>query len=195
MKIVKTKNDIDGDMYCVATKENYEKLIEFGYKRFDRFGDKFYNLKQYKKDDVIQILCGELYWYDNEFKKGIEFEFAQNQDLQNLDFSVSKLGFIEPTNFEANIFSIYQSKSTTEYIGCINRNIPAKWDCNGNCLNISPVYNLHKEYKQVLYTKENSPGCFPKQKFKVSCTECVSESLEKCGWRRATNDEIKYFLS
>lgn len=193
MKIVRTKEDIVGDMYCAATKENYEKLIELGYKRWECSFNNFYDHAYYKLTAIIQLTCKsmDMYWYDERDKKGAEFKFDESDNK----FSVSQVGFVEPTSFDAKIFSCYKSQTTTEYIGVVNKNIPAKWDFNGNCLNPSLGYSLYKEYKQVLYTKENAPGFLPKQKFKVSCTSGMSKSLEEGGWRKATNNEIQAFMS
>lgn len=192
MKIVRTKDDIVGDMYCAATKENYEKLIEMGYDRL-KYADKFYEMSKYISTDIIQLTrkSMDMYWHGERDKKGTEFKFDESDNK----FSVSQVGFVEPTSFDAKIFSCYKSQTTTEYIGVVNKNIPAKWDFYGNCLNPTSGFNLYKEYKQVLYTKENAPGFLPKQKFKVSCTTGMSKSLEEGGWRKATNNEIQAFMS
>lgn len=192
MKIVRTKEDIIGDMYCSATKENYEKLIELGYERL-KYADKFYEMSNYISTDIIQFISESVYmhWYAERYKKGTEFKFDESDNK----FSVSQVGFVEPTSFDAKIFSCYKSQTTTEYIGVVNKNIPAKWDFNGNCLNPTSGFDLYKEYKQVLYTKENAHGFLPKQKFKVSCTARMSKSFEEGGWRKATNKEIQSFMS
>lgn len=50
-----------------------------------------------------------------------------------------------------------------------------------------------KNINKKIYTKLNSPGFNPKQKFKVSWTEKMSKGLEESGWKLATNEEIEGF--
>ena len=107
--------------------------------------------------------------------------------------NIESLGFLTPETFIAQIFSIYQLTNTTEYIGVVNKNIPAKWLADGTCVNPGKGYSLYKEYKQRIYTKLNSFGFNPKQKFKVSWTEKMSIGLEQSGWRLVTNNEIENF--
>jgi len=191
MKIVKTKDDIVGDMYCAATKENYEKLIKLGYDAWKCSNEYFYKLPRYELTDVIQLSTNynTMHWYDEIDKRGTEFKFEDAQD----DLSLHALGFLEPETFNVKIFSCYTSNDVKEYIGVVNGYLPAKWNSDGICLNPSKGYNLYREYKQVLYTKDNNPGFYPKQKFIVSRTELNSKHLEETGWRKATNAEIETF--
>lgn len=106
---------------------------------------------------------------------------------------ISRLEFLEPETFKAEIFKIFGGIDFVEYIGVVNDNIPAKWLADGTCVNPGKGYTLYKEYKQRIYTKLNSLGFNPKQKFKVSWTEKMSIGLEQSGWRLATNNEIQGF--
>ena len=193
MIIVKSKEDIKPGMYCKLTKENYEKVKELGFKvAYDTF-DGFLNNRTYQPTDIFTF--GGCYniasWEDirhayRYLDNDDEFQFQEEIS----DFSVQQLGFLEPESFKAQIFTRFMTKTACEYIGAVNGNIPAKWDSTGICLNPSQGYNLYKEYNQRIYTKPNSPGFYPKQKFKISWTEAMSKSLEQAGWILATDEEI-----
>lgn len=106
---------------------------------------------------------------------------------------LSRLEFLEPETFKVEILKIFGGVGFVEYIGTINECIPAKWNAEGVCLIPSEKYNLYKEYRQRIYTKPNSPGFYPKQKFKISWTEKMSIILENRGWKLATNEQIEGF--
>ena len=109
------------------------------------------------------------------------------------EFLVKELGFCNPKSFNIEILKIIGGRNDIEYIGTVNNNVPAKWNAEGICLNLSSEYNLYKEYKQRIYTKLNAKEFYPLQKFIVSSTEKMSTTLENQGWRLATNDEIEEF--
>lgn len=194
--IVKSKEDIKPGMYCKAIEYNFNELKKLGFKLpYDEFS-KLISSRFYQHSDV---LCYEEYgivWKDRysviDACEGIHYvEFTFQEEFPQ--FSVENVGFMEPESFKAQIFTQYRTATSTEYIGAVNGNIPAKWDANGQCLNPSSGYNLYKEYKQRIYTKKNSPDFYPRQKFKISWTEAMSTGLEQSGWILATNDEIEQF--
>lgn len=196
MKIIKTAEDLlHRDFWCYATRENYDALqklgiTEFCYESFDVYIEHL----DYVANDVFNLLAKdgleEVHWYSYMNRVGEEFSFDVNvKSLANTeDFE-----FQEPVGFTVEILKVYKSVETTEYIGVINDNIPAKWNVEGVCLYPSIAYNLYREYKQRIYTKLNTPGFFPKQKFKISWTEKMSQGLEQSGWKLATNEEIDVF--
>lgn len=195
MKIIKTAEDLlNGDFWCYATRENYDALQKLGITDFcyDSF-DEFLNNPTKQRNDVFNLLADEgleeVHWYNYEDKIGEEFSFEFNVKSS----CIEDFGFQEPVGFSIEILKVYKSDETTEYIGVINDNIPAKWNSDGICVNPSAGYNLYREYKQRIYTKLNTPGFFPKQKFKVSWTEKMSQGLEQSGWKLATNEEIDAF--
>lgn len=198
MKIIKTAEDLlNGDFWCYATRENYDALQELGitkfcYESFEEYIDS--PIKQY--NDVFNLLSDEsleeVHWYDYEHRRGEKFGFDFNTDIQKSS-NLEDYGFQEPDSFTVEILKVFKSDESTEYIGVINDNIPAKWNSEGECLYPSSVYNLYREYKQRIYTKQNTPGFFPKQKFKISWTEKMSLGLEQSGWKLATNEEIDLF--
>ncbi len=178
MKIVRTKEDITKNTQCRATEENYNTLKNFGLCCYHGDWESISDEHNFLDTDIL--LIGEevsyFAWFDYADKLGEEFvleEFLTNRD------NLESLGFLTPETFEVNIFSIYRSASVTEYIGVVNKNISAKWLADGTCVNPSKGYSLYKEYKQKIYTKLNSSGFNPKQKFKVSWTEAMSLGLEK----------------
>lgn len=197
MKIIKTKEDLlNRDFWCYASRENYDALQKLGITGFcyDSF-DAFLNNPTKRHNDVFNLLANEgleeVHWYNYEDKIGEEFSFEFN--IKSLS-CIEDFGFQEPAGFSVEILKVYKSDETIEYIGVINDNIPAKWNAEGECLYPSIAYKLYKEYKQRIYTKQNTPGFFPKQKFKVSWTEKMSQGLEQSGWKLATNEEIAGFI-
>lgn len=198
MKIVKRIEDIQGDMWCYATRENYYALKTLGYKSSIIFSwSDIINHESYKSDDIFLFnTSGNFGWYELLYKQGIEVSFdlkngAEKESSPNItDLFLNK--FVYPDNFNIEIFKILGTGKNIEYIGIVN-NIPAKWDFNGVCVNPSKSYSLYREYKQRIYTKPNTAEFHPKQKFIISSTEKMSSTLEKQGWRLATNDEIEEF--
>lgn len=195
IKTIKTKEDLKGEsLWCYATRENYEALKTLGitgfyYETFDgyKMGD------DYKSTDVFCFsTSSNVCWCSYENREGDEITFDDSITNQKLS-NVESFGFQEPQTFSAQILKVYNSKEITEYIGCINNNTPAKWSFDGTCIFPGNTYSLFKEYKQRIYTKENSPRFSPKQKYKFSWTEKMSLQLEQSGWRRVTNEEIESF--
>lgn len=198
MKIIKTKEDLlNGDFWCYATRENYNALQKLGITKFcyGSFQEYLDNCI-FDTTDVFQFLhdatAFEAKWYNRGDRRGEEFGFDFNSDIQKSS-SIEDYGFQEPSEFTVEILKVFKSDESTEYIGVINDNIPAKWNAEGKCLNPSAAYNLYREYKQRIYTKQNTTGFSPKQKFKVSWTEKMSLQLEQSGWKLATNEEIEGF--
>ena len=204
MKIVKTKEDITKNTWCRATEENFNALKKFGLDSYHSDWEYISDEHNFLDTDILFIGADVSYfsWYYYSDKLGEEFildislkeEFEEESD-ESLTYrgNLESLGFLTPETFNAQIFSIYQSTNTTEYIGVVNKNIPAKWLADGTCVSPSKGYTLYKEYKQRIYTKLNSSGFNPKEKFKVSWTEKMSIGLEQSGWRLATNEEIEGF--
>ena len=192
MKIVRTKEDITKNTWCRATEENFNALKKFGLD--SSHSDWEYISDAYNFLDTDILFIGEevnyFVWFDYDDKIGEEFVLEESLIHRG---NIESLGFLTPETFIAQIFSIYQLTNTTEYIGVVNKNIPAKWLADGTCVNPGKGYTLYKEYKQKIYTKLNSSGFNPKQKFKVSWTEKMSIGLEQSGWRLATNEEIQGF--
>ena len=200
MKIVRTKEDITKNIWCRATEENFNALKKLGLGSYHSDWESISDEHNFLDTDIL--LIGEevsyFAWYDYSDKLGEEFAFGISLKEESEEFlthrdNLESLGFLTPETFDAIIFSIYRSTNGTEYIGVVNKNIPAKWLSDGTCVNPSKGYSLYKEYKQKIYTKLNSSGFNPKQKFKVSWTEKMSLGLEQSGWRLATNDEIHGF--
>ena len=194
MIIVKSKEDIKPGMYCKLTKENYEKVKELGFEVAYNTFEGFLKNPTYKQTDVFSFYIpnvGYASWESVRYDTDNEFQFQE----EIYQFSVQNCGFIEPEAFKAQIFTRFMTRTDCEYIGVVNGNIPAKWDSSGICFYPSKGYNLYKEYKQRIYTKPNSSGFHPKQKFKISWTEAMSKSLEASGWILATNEEIDGFKS
>ena len=204
MKIVRTKEDISKNIWCKATEENFNALKKLGLCSYHSDWENISNEHNFLDTDILSIReeVNWFAWYDyvdrlgnEEFVLDISLKEECNifeESLIHKD-NLEALGFLTPETFNARIFSIYKSDKTTEYIGVVNKNIPAKWLADGTCVNPSKGYTLYKEYKQKIYTKLNSPGFSPKQKFKVSWTEKMSISLEQSGWKLATNEEIDGF--
>lgn len=187
MKIIRTKEDIQGDMWCRATEENFNALCNLG--MIGISWDSIVSRSDFMNSDIFFLLeNGKYIWQSDEYKSGIEVQLESKEDSL-----VKRFGFIEPETFKFEILKVYNNSKETEYIGTVNNNVPAKWNSEGICLNLSSEYNLYKEYKQRIYTKPNSIGFYPKQKFIISSTEKMSTSLEKQGWVLATNDEIENF--
>lgn len=195
MKVVTRLEDINTEIWCFATKENFEFLksigIKFHYNAFEEFSNQedFDNLDVFRfaKSEYTPYYTG--YWCSRNHKQGIQFicELDKTSEL------IKNLGFIKPDNFNIEIFKILGTGKNTEYIGIINNNTPAKWNSEGVCLIPGNTYNLYKEYKQRIYTKPNTAEFYPRQKFIISSTEKMSTSFEKQGWRLATNEEIEEF--
>lgn len=189
MKIVRNKNDIQGDMWCRATEENYNVLQKLGFKSRHEEYEEIVNDKDFDNSDIFQLSDSEyVEWRSYGKRVGEEVSF----NLEDVRGLVS-LGFQEPETFQVEILKIYKSDEITEYIGTVNNNVPAKWNSEGICLNLSSEYNLYKEYKQRIYTKKNTPGFYPKRKFKISWTEKMSLGLEQSGWKLTTTEEIEFF--
>lgn len=188
MKIVKRIEDIQGDMWCRATEVNFNSLIKLGFRSHTEW---IYILTdhEFHESDIFVLQDDARYikWCSCLAVTGEEISF----DLNTSNSSLLELGFMEPETFKVEILKIYNDSKETEYIGTVNNSVPAKWNSEGICLNLSSEYNLYKEYKQKIYTKPNSIGFYPKQKFIISSTEKMSISLEKQGWRLATNEEIE----
>lgn len=192
MKLVKTKEDITKNTWCRATEENYNTLKNFGLDCYH--GDWESISVEHNFLDTDILLIGEevsyFAWFDYDDELGEEFVLEESLIHRG---NIESHGFLTPETFIAQIFSIYQSANATEYIGVVNKNIPAKWLADGTCVIPGEKYNLYNEYKQRIYTKHNSPGFYPKHRFKISWTEKMSLGLEKSGWRLATNEEIEGF--
>ena len=192
MKIVRTKEDITKNTWCRATEENFNALKKFGLDSSHSGWEYISDAYNFLDTDVL--LIGEevsyFAWFDYADELGEEFVLEESLIHRG---NIESHGFLTPETFIAQIFSIYQLTNTTEYIGVVNKNIPAKWLADGTCVNPGKGYSLYKEYKQRIYTKLNSFGFNPKQKFKVSWTEKMSIGLEQSGWRLVTNNEIENF--
>ena len=194
MKIVKTKEDITKNSWCRATEENFNALKKLGLRNSHSDWESMSNKYNFLDTDILFIGEDNYFsWYDYSDKSGEEFvlDILLKEEYQSS--LLSRLGFIEPETFKAEIFKIFGAIDFVEYIGVVNDNIPAKWLADGTCVNPGKGYTLYKEYKQRIYTKLNSLDFKPKQKFKVSWTEKMSNGLEQSGWRLATNDEIQGF--
>ena len=194
MKLVKRIEDIQDDMWCRATEENFNVLRKLGLDCGQKVWKEISDDPSFLSTDILFIGENTIYfsWYDYADRSGDEFTF--NQEPQEPQGSLlSRLEFLEPETFKVEILKIFEGVGFVEYIGVVNENIPAKWNSDGVCLNPSKGYSLFREYKQRIYTKENAPGFNPKQKFKISWTEKMSFGLEKSGWRLATNEEIESF--
>lgn len=188
MKIIKSKEDIVGYMWCRATEENFNALKKLGFKSHHEEYEDITNDYEFNDSDIFQLSNFNIEWRSYGRRAGEEVWF-------NLETSsrLNPLGFQEPETFKVEILKVYKSDEITEYIGVVNENIPAKWNSDGVCLNPSKEYSLFREYKQRIYTKDNILGYNPKQKFKISWTEQMSLGLETSGWRLATNEEIENF--
>ena len=203
MKIVKTKEDITKNTWCRATEENFNYLKKLGLSSYSYHSDWESISDEHNFLDTDILLIGEevsyFAWHDyvdglwcEEFVLDILLKEESEESLLYKG-NLESLGFLTPETFNARIFSIYNSANETEYIGVVNKNIPAKWVSDGTCVNPSKGYTLYKEYKQKIYTKLNSSGLKPKQRFKISWSEMMSLGLEQSGWRLATNEEIENF--
>mgnify|MGYP003588003449 CR=1 FL=1 len=200
MKIIKSKEDITKNTWCRATEENFNYLKKLGLSGYHGDWESISDEHNFLDTDIL--LIGEevsyFAWYDYASRDGDEFVFdisLKEESEESLLYkgNLESLGFLTPETFNARIFSIYNSANETEYIGVVNKNIPAKWVSDGTCVNPSKGYTLYKEYKQKIYTKLNSSGLKPKQRFKISLSEMMSLGLEQSGWRLATNEEIENF--
>lgn len=192
MKVIKSKEDLlDGLFWCRTTKENYNALKKLGFKCLSKEYEEIANDKDFDDSDIFQLSNSEyIAWCSYGGRVGEEVSF----NLEDVSI-LESLGFQEPETFQVEILKVYKSDEITEYIGVINNNIPAKWNSDGVCINPGDKYNLYREYKQRIYTKDNSSGFFPKQKFKISWTKKMSIGLEQGGWKLATNEEIEGFKS
>lgn len=188
MKIIKTKEDIQGYMWCRATEENFNALEKLGFKSHHEAYEDIANDYEFDDSDIFQLSNFNIEWRSYEKRAGNEVSF----NLEDVSI-LESLGFQEPETFKVEILKVYKSAAITEYIGVVNDNIPAKWNSDGICTNLSSEFNLYREYKQRIYTKDNSSGFFPKQQFKISWTEKMSLGLEQGGWKLATNEEINNF--
>lgn len=194
MKIVKTKEDITKNTWCRATEENFNALKKLGLGTYNSDWESISNTHNFLDTDILfieEVSCFSRYDYSD--KLGEEFVFGILLKEEYQSSLLSRLGFTEPETFKAEIFKIFGGIDFVEYIGVVNDNIPAKWLADGTCVNPGKGYTLYKEYKQRIYTKLNSLGFNPKQKFKVSWTEKMSIGLEQSGWRLVTNNEIENF--
>lgn len=192
MKIVKTKEDITKNTWCRATEENFNALKKIGLSNYHSDWESISDEHNFLDTDILLIAdeVNYFHWYDYADRDGDEFVLEESLIHRG---NLESLGFLTPETFNAQIFSIYNSANETEYIGVVNKNIPAKWVSDGTCVNPSKGYTLYKEYKQKIYTKLNSSGLKPKQRFKISWSEMMSLGLEQSGWRLATNEEIESF--
>lgn len=192
MKVIKSKEDLHGGLFwCRTTKENYNALKKLGFKYLSKEYEEIANDKDFDDSDIFQLSNSEyISWCSYGGRVGKEVSFNLEDVL-----GLASLGFREPETFQVEILKVYKSDEITEYIGVVNNNIPAKWNSDGVCINPGDKYNLYREYKQRIYTKENALGFFPKQKFKISWTEKMSLGLEQGGWKLATNEEIESFKS
>lgn len=188
MKIIKSKEDIVGYMWCRATEENFNALKKLGFKSHHEEYEDITNDYEFNDSDIFQLSNFNIEWRSYGRRAGEEVWFNL-EDVSRLN----SLGFQEPETFKVEILKVYKSDEITEYIGTINECTPAKWNSEGICLIPSEKYNLYKAYKQKIYTKPNSHGFYPKQKFTISSTEKMSTSLEKQGWKLATNEQIESF--
>ena len=195
MKVVTRLEDINTEMWCFATKENFEFLKSIGIKFHYNVFEEFSNQEDFDNLDVFRFAKSEYtpyytgYWCGRNHKQGVQFICEPDKTSE----LIKNLGFIKPDNFNIEIFKILGTGENTEYIGIINNNTPAKWNSEGVCLIPGNTYNLYKEYKQRIYTKPNPAEFYPRQKFIISSTEKMSTSFEKQGWRLATNEEIEEF--
>lgn len=190
MIIVTSKEDIKPGMYCVATESNFNKLKKLGFQLGYNNFENYLNNPTFRNSDIFTFKYSPIADWEpivSATSLGL-FEFQFQEETGK--FNIQQFGFEEPMNFKAQIFTRYMNFGYIEFIGSVNGNVPAKWDINGICLNLSSEFNLYKEYKQRIYTKPNSPGFYPKQKFKISWTEAMSKGLEQSGWKLATNEEI-----
>ena len=200
MKIVKTKEDITKNIWCRATEENFNALKKLGLINYHSDWESISDKHKFLDTDILLIgdEVNYFHWYDYASRDGDEFVFdislkEESEESLLHKGNLESLGFLTPETFNAQIFSIYNSANETEYIGVVNKNIPAKWVSDGTCVNPGKGYTLYKEYKQKIYTKLNSSGLKPKQRFKISWSEMMSLGLEQSGWRLATNEEIESF--
>lgn len=191
MKIIKRIEDIQPNMWCRATKENFNALRELGLDSVQKVWKEISDDPSFLSTDILFIGNNTIYFYWNDYDDRSGDEFTFNQEPQGS--LLSRLEFLEPETFKVEILKIFGGVGFVEYIGTINECIPAKWNSEGICLIPSEKYNLYKEYKQKIYTKPNSHGFHPKQKFKISWTENMSQGLEQSGWKLATNEQIEGF--
>ena len=204
MKLIRKIEDINEDCWCRLTEENLNNLKKLG------FQTAFETFEEYAEDsafngiDILNICLkvNEAIWDDYPNAKGPEIKFELEEEKSEPKNSLEQYGFKNPNSYDVEILKVYENKGKKEYVGSIilkNSNIfeddiiPMKWNSEGKALlgldfNLEPI-----EYKQRLYTKPNNEGFLPKQKFKVSWTRDMSDSLESTGWRLATNEEIERF--
>lgn len=195
MKIVRKIEDINEDCWCRLTEENFNNLQKLGIKMcYDTFNE-YTSKNNYKKSDIFYFPKGILFanWFTGVSAKGTEIKF----ELEDPKNSLEQYGFRNTSNVDIEILKVYEINGQKEYIGivifkgCI---VPMKWDYKGKSLILSCNFHLEPiEYKQRLYTKLNTEGFSPKQKFKVSWTRDMSAGLESTGWRLANNEEIENF--
>ncbi len=195
MKIIKYREDIVDGMWCRATEENFNALKNLGFDSWFHTWNEHTIEANFSETDVFLVNNKTNYirWLGyNVVESRDEFTFNQeSQEPQGSLFIGTE--FLEPETFKVEILKIFGGVGFVEYIGTINECTPAKWNSEGICLIHSEKYNLYKAYKQKIYTKPNSHGFYPKQKFTISSTEKMSTSLEKQGWKLATNEQIESF--
>ena len=198
MKLIRKIEDINEDCWCRLTEENLNNLKKLG------FQTAFETFEEYAEDsafngiDILNICLkvNKAIWDDYPNAKGPEIKFELEEEKSEPKNSLEQYGFKNPNSYDVEILKVYENKGKKEYVGSIffeDDIIPNKWNSEGKALlvldfNLEPI-----EYKQRLYTKPNNEGFLPKQKFKVSWTRDMSDSLESTGWRLATNEEIERF--
>lgn len=204
MKIIRKIEDINEKSWCRLTKENFNNLKKLGIKTlYDSF-EEYAEDTAFEEDDVLNISheANEAIWIGCAYAEGLEIKFELEEEKSEPKNSLEQFGFKNPNSYDVEILKVYENKGKKEYVGSIilkNSNIfeddiiPMKWNSEGKALlgldfNLEPI-----EYKQRIYTKPNNEGFLPKQKFKVSWTRDMSDSLESTGWRLATNEEIERF--
>ena len=199
MKIVRKIEDINEDCWCRLTEENFNNLRKLGIvTHFNTFNE-YTSKNHYKKSDIFYFPKGTLFanWFTGVSAKGSEIKFELEEPKEDPKNSLEQYGFRNTNNVDIEILKVYEINGQKEYIGivifkgCI---VPMKWDYEGKSLILNWNFHLEPiEYKQRLYTKLNTEGFSPKQKFKVSWTRDMSTSLESTGWRLANNEEIENF--
>ena len=198
MKLIRKIEDINEDCWCRLTEENLNNLKKLGFQTAFETFEEYAENSAFNGIDILNICLkvNEAIWDDYSNAKGPEIKFELEEEKSEPKNSLEQYGFKNPNSYDVEILKVYENKGKKEYVGSIffeDDIIPMKWDSEGKALlvldfNLEPI-----EYKQRLYTKPNNEGFLPKQKFKVSWTRDMSDSLESTGWRLATNEEIEGF--
>lgn len=201
MKIVRKIEDIDEDCWCRLTEENFNAIKKLGIKMSYNSFEEYINKPGFDETDIFYIYYEDkkfANWEDDDLDCNTpEIEFVLEEEKSEPKNSLEQYGFKNPNGYDIEILKVYENSVQKEYVGVIifkNNIFPMKWDSEGKSLADNWNFNLEPiKYKQRLYTKPNTEGFEPKQKFKVSWTRDMSSSLESTGWRLATNEEIERF--